>query len=60
MMLEMKRGIHRKVDMKGVLIKTPNKFEVIYGEVSGGLGQFGPSANLKKRFLDKVKLMITM
>ncbi len=50
----------RKVDMKCVLIKTPNKFEVVYGEVSGGLGPFGPSAHRKKRFLDKVKLMVTM
>ncbi|CAB4411787.1 unnamed protein product [Rhizophagus irregularis] len=38
--------------MKCVLVKTPNKFEVVYGEVSGGL-PFGPSAHRKKRFLDK-------
>ncbi|CAI2163748.1 17305_t:CDS:2 [Funneliformis geosporum] len=41
--------------MKGFLIKTPNKLKVIYGEVSGGLGQFGPSANHKRRFLNKDK-----
>ncbi|CAI2188137.1 6417_t:CDS:10 [Funneliformis geosporum] len=52
--------IGRKVDMKCVLVKTLNKFEVVYGEVSGGLGPFGPSAHRKKRFLDKVKLMVTM
>ncbi|CAI2188276.1 15327_t:CDS:10, partial [Funneliformis geosporum] len=33
--------IGHKVDMKGILVKTPNKFEIIYGEVSGGLGSFG-------------------
>ncbi|CAG8716083.1 3182_t:CDS:2, partial [Gigaspora rosea] len=51
----------RKVDMKVTLLKTPNKFEALFGEVSGGLGQFGiPTACRKKRFLDKVKLMVTM
>lgn len=54
-----KARIGRKVDMKCVLVKTPNKFEVVYGEVSGGL-PFGPSAHRKKRFLDKVKLIATM
>ena len=55
-----KARMGRKVDMKGVLIKIPNKFGVVYGKVSGGLGPYGPSAHCKKRYLDKVKLMITM
>ena len=47
--------------MKSTLIKTTNKFEIIYGEVSGGLGPLGiPTACRKKHYLDKVKLMITM
>lgn len=47
--------------MKSTLVKTPNKFEVIYGEVAGGLGPFGiPTACRRKRYLDKVKLMIIM
>ncbi|CAG8461713.1 13899_t:CDS:10 [Cetraspora pellucida] len=53
--------VGRRVDMKSTLIKTSNKFEVIYGEVSGGLGPHGiPTACRKKRFLDKIKLMIIM
>src|SRR6266542_2617843 len=56
-----KARLGRKVDMKAILIKTSRKFEVIYGEVAGGLGPFGiPTACRKKRFLDKVKLMIIM
>ncbi|CAG8527868.1 11147_t:CDS:10, partial [Ambispora leptoticha] len=56
-----KARMGRKVDMKVTLLKTPNKFEALFGEVSGGLGQFGiPKACRKKRFLDKVKLMVTM
>ncbi|CAG8521250.1 7062_t:CDS:2 [Acaulospora morrowiae] len=50
--------VGHKVDMKGTLIKTPNKFEVIYGEVSGGLTSFGiPASCPKKQYVDKVKLM---
>ncbi|CAG8565223.1 2025_t:CDS:2 [Acaulospora morrowiae] len=46
--------------MKSTLIKTTNKFESIY-EVSRGLGSLGiPTACRKKRYLDKVKLMIIM
>ncbi|CAG8737504.1 39705_t:CDS:2, partial [Gigaspora margarita] len=56
-----KARMGRKVDMKVTLLKTPNKFEALFGEVSGGLGQHGiPTACRKKRFLDKVKLMVTM
>ena len=56
-----KARIGRKVDMKVTLLKTPNKFEALFGEVAGGLGPFGiPTACRKKRFLDKVKLMIIM
>ncbi|CAG8703520.1 5388_t:CDS:2 [Dentiscutata erythropus] len=56
-----KARMGRKVDMKVTLLKTPNKFEALFGEVSGELGQFGiPTACRKKRFLDKVKLMVTM
>ncbi|CAG8610726.1 7669_t:CDS:1, partial [Scutellospora calospora] len=33
--------VERKVDMKEVLIKTSNKFEIIYGEISGGLSPSG-------------------
>ncbi|CAI2183204.1 8443_t:CDS:10 [Funneliformis geosporum] len=53
--------IGRRVDMKSTLVKTANKFEVIYGEVAGGLGPLGiPTACRKKRYLDKLKLMIVM
>ncbi|CAG8641269.1 7205_t:CDS:10, partial [Dentiscutata heterogama] len=46
--------VGRRIDMKSTLIKTSNKFEVIYGEVAGGLGQLGiPTACRKKRYLDK-------
>ncbi|CAG8696534.1 15120_t:CDS:2, partial [Acaulospora colombiana] len=56
-----KARMGRKVDMKATLVMTSNKFEVIYGEVAGGLGPLGiPMACRKKRFLDKVKLMIIM
>ncbi|CAG8477785.1 11474_t:CDS:10 [Acaulospora morrowiae] len=56
-----KARIGRRVDMKSTLFKTSNKFEVIYGEVAGGLGPLGiPTACRKKRYLDKIKLMITM
>lgn len=47
--------------MKSTFVKISNKFEVIYGEVAGGLGSFGIStACRKKRYLDKVKLMVIM
>ncbi|CAG8497604.1 7557_t:CDS:2, partial [Funneliformis caledonium] len=53
--------VRHKVDMKGTLIKTPSKFEVIYGEVSGGLANFGiPASCPKKQYVDKVKLMIML
>ncbi|CAG8741846.1 1791_t:CDS:2, partial [Racocetra persica] len=56
-----KARMGKKVDMKVTLLKTPNKFEALFGEVSGELGQFGiPTACRKKRFLDKVKLIVTM
>ncbi|RHZ74319.1 hypothetical protein Glove_226g27 [Diversispora epigaea] len=56
-----KARMGRKVDMKVTLLKTPNKFEALFGEVAGGLGPSGiPTACRKKRFLDKVKLMVTM
>ncbi|CAG8614276.1 9934_t:CDS:10 [Ambispora gerdemannii] len=49
-----KARMGRKVDMKATLVMTSNKFEVIYGEVAGGLGPLGiPMACRKKRFLDK-------
>ncbi len=48
-----------KVDMKGTLIKTPTKFEIIYGEVSGGLDFFGMSASCrKKQYVDKVNINV--
>ncbi|RIA88385.1 hypothetical protein C1645_826451 [Glomus cerebriforme] len=51
----------RKVDMKSTLIQTSNKFEVIYGKVTEGLGPFGtPTACHRKRYLNKLKLMIIM
>ncbi|CAG8539139.1 212_t:CDS:2, partial [Paraglomus occultum] len=51
----------RKVDMKVTLLKTPIKFEALFGKVAGGLGPFGiPLACRKKRYLDKVKLAIIM
>ncbi|CAI2191201.1 4389_t:CDS:2, partial [Funneliformis geosporum] len=53
--------IGHKVDMKGTLVKTPNKFEIIYGEISGGLTSFGlPASCRKKQFVDKVKLMVML
>ncbi|CAG8660218.1 11073_t:CDS:2, partial [Acaulospora morrowiae] len=56
-----KSRMGRKVDMKVTLLKTPNKFEALFGEVAGGLGPFGvPTACRKKRFLDKLKLMVIM
>ncbi|CAG8530591.1 11444_t:CDS:2 [Dentiscutata heterogama] len=56
-----KARIGRKVDMKGTSLKTSNKFEAIFGEAAGGLGPFGAAAACrKKRFLDKVKLMVIM
>ncbi|CAG8648740.1 6972_t:CDS:10, partial [Funneliformis caledonium] len=52
-----KARIGRRVDMKSTLIKTSNKFEVIYGEVAGGLGPFGlPTACRRKRYLDKERM----
>ncbi|CAG8510530.1 2409_t:CDS:10 [Ambispora leptoticha] len=51
----------RKVDMKGTLARTPNKFEVLFGDVSGGLVPLGiSSSSCKKRYLDKIKLAIIM
>ncbi|CAG8641735.1 2536_t:CDS:10 [Paraglomus brasilianum] len=51
----------RKVDMKGTLKNTPNKFEALFGEVSGGMTSLGISSSpRKKRYLDKVKLSIMM
>lgn len=47
--------------MKGTLVKTPNKFEIIYGEISGGLTSFGlPASCRKKQYVDKVKLMVML
>ena len=47
--------------MKALLLMTPIKFEIVYGEVSGGLNSFGtPSACYKKQYLDKLKLMVLM
>ncbi|CAG8518740.1 13619_t:CDS:10 [Funneliformis mosseae] len=52
-----KDRIGRKVDMIGNLKETSFKVEVLFGEVSGGLGPFGlPAATRKKRFFDKIKL----
>ncbi|CAG8664475.1 7970_t:CDS:10 [Ambispora leptoticha] len=57
----MKARIGHKVDMKGTLVKTPNKFEIIYGEISGGLTSFGlPASCRKKQYVDKVKLMVML
>ncbi|RIA98090.1 hypothetical protein C1645_731868 [Glomus cerebriforme] len=54
-----KARMGRKVDMKATLIRTSNKFKVIYGEVARGLGPLGiPMACLKKRFLDKVMILM--
>ena len=51
----------RKVDMKGTLKNTPNKFEALFGEVSGGILSLGiSSSSRKKRYLDKLKLGIMM
>ncbi|CAG8457419.1 12399_t:CDS:10 [Funneliformis caledonium] len=56
-----KARIGRKVDMKGVLTRTSNKFEALYGEVAGGLSSIGISlASRKKKFFDKVKLAVLM
>ena len=56
-----KARMGRKVDMKGILTKTPNKFEALYGEVANGLCPLGISlASQKKKYLDKVKLAVLM
>ena len=44
-----KTRVGYKVDMKGTLVKTPNKFEVIYGEIFGGLISFDLLAYYKKK-----------
>ncbi|CAG8734597.1 uncharacterized protein OCT59_015972 [Rhizophagus irregularis] len=48
--------------MKGTLKKnTPNKFEALFGEVSGSMTSLGVFLHLvKKDILDKVKLGIMM
>ncbi|CAG8695582.1 6277_t:CDS:2 [Funneliformis mosseae] len=52
-----KARIRRKVDIKGILIRTSNKFEVLYEEVANRLSSFGVSlASQKKKYLNKVKL----
>ena len=57
----MKARIGHKVDMKGTLVRTPNKFEIIYGEISGGLTSFGlPASCRRKQYVDKVKLMVML
>ncbi|CAH1764745.1 1991_t:CDS:2 [Entrophospora sp. SA101] len=51
----------RKVDMLGFLLNIPNKMEIIFGEVSLGLGPFGlPVATKKKKYVDKIKLSVIM
>ncbi|CAG8635478.1 9546_t:CDS:2, partial [Funneliformis caledonium] len=56
-----KARIGRKVDMKGVLTRTSNKFEALYGEVAGGLSSIGISlASRKKKYFDKIKLAVLM
>ncbi|CAG8441876.1 2911_t:CDS:2, partial [Scutellospora calospora] len=53
--------VEYKVDMRGILVKTPKKFEIIYGEISGGLTYFGlPASCRKKQYVDKVKLMVML
>ncbi|RHZ52656.1 hypothetical protein Glove_459g8 [Diversispora epigaea] len=50
-----KAQIGRRVDMKSTLVKTSNKFEVIYGKVAEGLGPLGiPTACRKKHYFDKI------
>ncbi|CAG8500274.1 10017_t:CDS:2 [Diversispora eburnea] len=52
--INIKEQSQKPVDMKITLIKTSNKFEIIYGEVSGRLGSLGiPTACRKKRYIDK-------
>lgn len=36
-----KSHMGRKVDMKGVLVRTPNKFEALCGEVANRLSSIG-------------------
>ncbi|CAI2179986.1 13154_t:CDS:2 [Funneliformis geosporum] len=56
-----KARMGRKVDMKGTLTRTSNKFEALYGEVANGLSSLGISlASQKKKYLDKVKLAVLM
>ncbi len=56
-----KARMGRKVDMKGTLMRTSNKFEALYGEVANGLSSLGTSlASQKKKYLDKVKLAVLM
>ncbi|CAG8526273.1 4578_t:CDS:2 [Funneliformis caledonium] len=54
-----KAHIRRKVDMKDILIRTFNKFEVLYRKVTNRLSSLGVSfASQKKKYLDKVKLAV--
>jgi len=47
--------------MKGILIRTFNKFETLYEEVANGLSSLGTSlVSQKKKYLDKVKLAVLM
>lgn len=50
----------QRVDMRGILIKTLNKFEAVYGKVVGGLDPIGIPTLHYERFLDEVTLMNVM
>ncbi|CAG8572964.1 11986_t:CDS:2 [Acaulospora morrowiae] len=59
MSLFVKARMERKVDMKGVLNRTSNKFEALYREVAGRLSSIEISlASRKKIFFDKMKLAV--
>nr|CAG8637607.1 2844_t:CDS:2 [Entrophospora candida] len=56
-----KAHMGRKVDMRGILTRTSNNFEALYGEVAYGLCPLDMSlASQKKKYLDKVKLAVLM
>ncbi|CAG8570467.1 9838_t:CDS:2, partial [Scutellospora calospora] len=56
-----KAHMGHKVDMKGILTKISNKFEVLYREVANGLCLLGISlVSPKKKYLNKVKLAVLM
>ena len=61
MQILLSKFIWAKVDIKGTLTRTSNKFEALYEEVANELSSLEISlASQKKKYLDKVKLAVLM